>query len=290
MHDVNEFARLVPELPPLHHGDRLSLEEFQRRYANMPNVGKVELINGMVYMQYDTGRRIDPTIPPLENGDHLSLGEFDRRYANMPDLKKAELINGVVFMPPPVSNPSHAFPHADVMFWLVEYRRTTPGVRAGDNGTLLLPDASEVQPDAMVLIEPEFGGSMRFDDAGRILGLPELAVEVSFSSVSYDLHVKLEAYRKAGIPEYMVWRTANSAIDWFVLRGPRYEPLPPGSDGLFRSRVLPGLWLDPAGLFRSNPDRLAEVVRQGAGTPEHVAFVQRLSEARAARNQPNSGS
>ena len=290
MHDVNEFARLAPKLPPLHHGDVLSIEEFQERYANSPNVGKAELINGMAYLQYDTGSVIDPTIPPLENGDHLSLEEFDRRYSNMPDLKKAELINGVVFMPPPVSGPSHGFPHSDVMFWLGAYRGTTPGIRPADNATLRLPDSTEVQPDAMVLIEPAFGGDMRFDKKGRVLGLPELAVEVSYSSASYDLHVKLVAYRKAGITEYLVCRTADSAIDWFALRRGRYAPLRPDADGLFRSRVLPGLWLEPTALFQGDIERLNEIVRQGAAAPEHLAFVRRLNKARDARNHPKSGS
>lgn len=287
MHDVNEFARLAPEVPPLHHGDRLNADEFRRRYENMPNLGKAELINGMVYLQYDTGRVIDPEIPPLENGDHLSLEEFERRYENMPDLKKAELINGVVFMPPPISGPSHSFQHADLMFWLGAYRGKTPGIRPAANASLILPDNSEVQPDAMVLIEPEFGGAIQFGKKGQVVGRPELAVEVSYSSVSYDLHAKLEAYRTAGIKEYLVLRTADSAVDWFILRDRRYQPLPCGPDGTFRSVVLPGLWLEPAALFSGNNERLLELVRQGAATPEHAAFVKRLEAAKQSDVQPN---
>lgn len=290
MHDVNQFARLAPELSPLHHGDRLNAEEFRRRYENMPNLGKAELINGMVYLQYDTGRLTDPKIPPLENGDHLTLEEFERRYENMPDLKKAELIKGVVFMPPPISGPSHSFQHADLMFWLGAYRGKTPGIRPAANASLILPDTSEVQPDAMVLIDPEFGGAIQFGKKGQVLGLPELAVEVSYSSVSYDLHDKLEAYRAAGIPEYLVLRTTEAAADWFVLRDRQYQRLAPGAGGILRSVVLPGLWLEPAALFSGDIERLMELVREGAATPEHAAFAKRLGEARAARNQPNSGS
>lgn len=290
MHDVNQFARLAPELLPLHHGDRLSAEEFRRRYENMPNLGKAELINGMVYLQYDTGRVIDQTIPPLENGDHLTLEEFERRYENMPDLKKAELIHGVVFMPPPISGPSHSFQHADVMFWLGAFRATTPGLRPADNASLILPDNTEVQPDAMVLIEPEFGGAIHFGKKGQVLGLPELAVEVSYSSVSYDLHAKLDAYRGAGIAEYLVLRTADAAADWFVLRDGQYQRLACGTDGIFRSIVLPGLWLEPAALFSGDNERLLDLVRQGAATPEHAAFVRQLDEAKQSRNQPNNES
>lgn len=36
--------------PPLQHGDRLSAEEYERRYDAMPGLKKAELINGVVYM------------------------------------------------------------------------------------------------------------------------------------------------------------------------------------------------------------------------------------------------
>ena len=37
-------------VPPLEPGDRLTRAEFERRYCNMPNVKKAELIEGVVYM------------------------------------------------------------------------------------------------------------------------------------------------------------------------------------------------------------------------------------------------
>jgi Uma2 family endonuclease len=37
-------------VPPLHNGDRLSRDEFEHRYAAMPEVKKAELIEGVVYM------------------------------------------------------------------------------------------------------------------------------------------------------------------------------------------------------------------------------------------------
>ena len=37
-------------VPPLVHGDRLTREEFERRYEAMPHVKKAELLNGVVYM------------------------------------------------------------------------------------------------------------------------------------------------------------------------------------------------------------------------------------------------
>ena len=37
-------------LPPLENGDRLTREEFERRYEAMPDVMKAELIEGVVYV------------------------------------------------------------------------------------------------------------------------------------------------------------------------------------------------------------------------------------------------
>jgi hypothetical protein len=44
-------GKVEPErLPPLQNGDRLTAEEFERRYDAMPGLKKAELINGVVYM------------------------------------------------------------------------------------------------------------------------------------------------------------------------------------------------------------------------------------------------
>ena len=39
-----------PRIPPLQNGDRLTRDEFERRYDAMPNLIKAELIDGVVYM------------------------------------------------------------------------------------------------------------------------------------------------------------------------------------------------------------------------------------------------
>src|SRR5579862_1943757 len=43
-------TRLNVAIPPLEPGDRLTREEFERRYDAMPNLKKAELIEGVVYM------------------------------------------------------------------------------------------------------------------------------------------------------------------------------------------------------------------------------------------------
>ena len=42
--------RFVAAPPELNNGDRLTRVEFERRYAAMPHVKKVELVEGVVHM------------------------------------------------------------------------------------------------------------------------------------------------------------------------------------------------------------------------------------------------
>jgi hypothetical protein len=60
----------------------------------------------------------------------------------------------------------------------------------------------------------------------------------------------------------------------------RFVTLSPDADGLYRSRVFPGLWLDPAALLERNTRRLRAVLDQGLATREHAAFVARLTAVR----------
>ena len=174
-------------VPPLRNGDRLSAEEFLRRYDAMPDLKKAELIDGQVYID-------SPAYHPTDRG---------------------------VVMASPVFFHEHAAPHFDLIAWLGFYRSATPGVVGGDNGTVHLDGANLPQPDAMLLILPSQGGQARFGDNKIIHGAPELVAEVAYSSVRYDLHAKFEAYQRNGVREYVAWRIEAGEIDWFASRGGR---------------------------------------------------------------------
>jgi Uma2 family endonuclease len=218
----------------------------------------------------------------LENGDRLTRAEFERRYEAMPHLKKAELIEGVVYVPSPVRYLQHGSPHAQLVGWLVQYAAQTPGVGVADNTSVRLDLDNEPQPDALLLIDPACGGQSRRSADDFIEGAPELVAEVASSSVSYDLHAKLHVYRRNGVREYVVWRVLNREIDWFVLRAGQYERLSLDANGLLRSEVFAGLWLDPAALVQGNLARVLAVVQQGIASSEHAAFVARLHPPTAA--------
>ncbi len=85
-------------------------------------------------------------IPPLENGDRLTRAEFERRYEAMPGLKKAELVEGEVHMPSLVHHGRHSHPHTRLVTWLGIYETDTPGVEAGDNGSIRLDLLNKPSP------------------------------------------------------------------------------------------------------------------------------------------------
>jgi Uma2 family endonuclease len=221
-----------------------------------------------------------PRLPPLEAGQRLDRATFHERYEAMPPETRAELIGGVVYMPGPVDL-DHGKLHATIVYWLKQYTRATPSVQAPCNASVFLDDEGEPQPDVLLRILPEYGGQSRHE--GKYLGgAPELVVEVASSSRPVDLGPKFADYQRAGVLEYVVVALDPDEVFWFVRRGDRLKPWSPGPDGVFRSEVFPGLWLDPDALFADDMDRLDATLDQGLATPEHAEFVARLAERRGA--------
>lgn len=215
-------------------------------------------------------------IPPLQNGDHLTIKEFRKRYEAMPVNIKAELINGVVYMSSPVTMSFHGQPHANLSCWLGTYRAYTPGLQAGDNATLReLLGEHEPQPDLCLRILEAFGGQSATNADGYVVGAPEYIGEISASSVSYDLHEKLQVYQENGVLEYAIWRVLDEEIDWLYLKRGKFQRLAQ-TNGIYKSRAFPGLWLDTKAMIADDLATVLEVVQQGIASPEHRRFVEKL--------------
>ncbi len=215
--------------------------------------------------------------PPLNPGDHLSRAEFERRYEAHPEIKRAELIEGVVYMPAAVRFHEHGRPHSDLIGWLTTYRAATPGVWVGDNATVRLDYANEVQPDALLRLASAHGGNSHVGEGGYLEGPPELIVEVAASSAAYDLHDKRQVYQRSGVLEYLVLQMYERRAVWFVLREGVYEPLAPDVDGVLHSEVFPGLALQPAAIWSGDMATLLSTLQTGLESPAHAEFVERLS-------------
>jgi Uma2 family endonuclease len=226
----------------------------------------------------------DPStkIPPLRNGDRLSSAEFERRYEAMTDLKKAELVEGIVYVHHSTCDP-HGQAHSALALWLGLYRLGTPHLISSVLGSIRLDLDNQFQPDVHLRIASGCGGRAAVGDGRIVEGPPELVGEVAFNYASYDLHSKLQVYRRKGVLEYVVWRLEDGAIDWFVSREGRFDRLRLHPDGLYRSEVFPGLWLNPGALLRGDLRAVSRAVRDGLASPEHEAFVAKMLKAGESR-------
>jgi Uma2 family endonuclease len=216
-------------------------------------------------------------IPPLENGDRLSRREFERRYDAMPRLKKAELIEGIVYMAAALRFQNHGKPHAQLLGWLFNYHVATPGTQLGDNPTVRLDLDNEPQPDIALFIDAACGGQVRISEDDYLEGAPELIAEVAASSASYDLGDKKRAYRRNGVKEYIVWQMFENKLDWFVLQDDAYVAMEPDEDGIFRSHVFPGLWLDVESLLTGEMQKVLATLQRGLSSVEHSKFIDALN-------------
>lgn len=218
----------------------------------------------------------DPQIPALHAGDRLTQQEFLRRYHAMKDVSHAELIEGVVYMPSPVRAEQHGEPHFDLNGFLFTYRVATPGVVGGDNSTCKFDPDNVPQPDGYLRIESHAGGQSRLIN-GYIEGAPEFIVEIAASTASYDLHDKLQAYRRNGVREYVVWRVEEEAIDWLKLVEGKYEPLTLDEQGVGRSEVFPGLWIDTTSLLAGDAAAAMKTMQEGIASESHQKFLETLA-------------
>lgn len=215
---------------------------------------------------------------PLVEGQRLDQPTFHALYEAMPPGTRAELIDGVVYMPSPVGS-EHGEAHVPVIMWLGQYAENTRGVKALDNATTILGWKSEPQPDGLLLILPECGGRT-WIEGGFIHGAPELIVEVARSTRYVDFGPKLRDYERAGVLEYVIRAIDPDEIFWFGQEQGVLVERSTGEDGLYRSLVFPGLWLDPRALLSGDSRRQRAVLDLGCATPEHAAFVARLDMAR----------
>jgi hypothetical protein len=176
-----------------------------------------------VGIKLETEGSFMPTRPPVVNpprtlieGQRLDQPAFHALYEAMPPGTRAELINGVVHMPSPVGV-DHGRADIRALMWLGFYVANTPGVETLANTSTALGLKSELQPDGLLRILPEFGGRT-LDKTNFVHGAPELLAEVAHSSRYTDLGPKFDDYENAGVLEYIVRSIEPDEVCWFILR------------------------------------------------------------------------
>jgi hypothetical protein len=124
-------------------------------------------------------------------------------------------------------------------------------------------------------IRPEYGGQSYYEGK-YIKGPPEFLAEISYTTRTLDLGPKKGDYQRTGVREYLVVSVARRELHWF--RFPRGS-ITPDAQGIYKSRVFPGLWIDGQALLDLNSERVIEVLQLGLASREHAAFVKRLQAA-----------
>ena len=94
-------------------------------------------------------------------------------------------------------------------------------------------------------------------------GPPDLIIEVvSPESQSRDRREKFLEYQSAGVPEYWIIDPDSRTCEAYALGKNRKYRLVAPDDGVVRSKVLPGFFVDPTWLWRDRFPKVSTLVRQ----------------------------
>jgi Uma2 family endonuclease len=217
------------------------------------------------------------TATELVTGERMTVEEFLRRWEELPDLKNAELIDGIVHVPSPVGC-QHGGLSSRIIWWIAYYKQATSGCEAGSRTTWLML-GSVPQPDVYLRILPSHGGQS-WDEGPYGGGAPELIAEACGTSTEVDFGPKRKLYQRAGVREYITIETFGKRIVWRMLENGVYvsQEVPP--DGILRSEVFPGLWLDVAAFWVDDGAKMLAALNAGLASEDHQKFVARLAAAK----------
>ena len=214
------------------------------------------------------------TVSKLVSGMRLTRDEFLRHCEAWPELEDVELIGGVVHIPQYVTA-IHGDFHCLFSGWLGIYMFDTPGIKGLSRASWIMNEWNVSQPDISYIILPEYGGQLK-KDKGIAVGAPALILEVSDEGAKVELGEKFKLYENVGVQEYIVADAESQKIYWFHLHNGKYQPLEPGEDGVYRSKLFPGLWLDVDALYQHATKRFREIIQAGLQSSEHIEFVELL--------------
>ena len=90
----------------------------------------------------------------------------------------------------------------------------------------------------------------------------------------------MKLYRDSGVEEYLVVLLHKREVRWHRLVGGRYQLLESDTDGVLRSLVFPGLWLNVPALLRDDMNAVEATLQEGLLSPEHAEFMAKLQAKR----------
>jgi Uma2 family endonuclease len=171
--------------------------------------------------------------------DLLTVEQFNSLVS---DGQKADLIDGVIYMASPESRRANKL--TGFVYRLLQGFLEARGI-GGDvlfsRYSFTLNEFSAPEPD-VAYVCPERVGLV---EEGCMRGGPDIAVEiVSRESRHRDYDLKRRLYEEAGVPEHWLIDPIQERVEFLVLEEDRYQLAPLEENRLFRSRALPGFWID----------------------------------------------
>jgi len=191
--------------------------------------------------------------------------------------------NRRVYIASPARLEQHSQPHALVQGWLWNYSLATREWPRESAPPSALAPTMFLSPTLFLRILEEHGGHSRLTSKDYLEGAPELVAEIAPSTASLNAREKLDSYRRAGVREYMLWRTVDKAVNWWFLEDDEYHPMAPGPTGIFQSRIFPGLWLDSAAAIAGDGARVLATLQEGLHSAEHAIFIETLKGVRPSK-------
>ena len=171
--------------------------------------------------------------------DLVTVEQF---YWLVSDDRKADLIDGVIYVAPPDSLRANQL----TAFVLRLFQGFVEGCAIGGHVffcryAFRLSEFSAPEPD-VAYVRPERVGLV---EEGGMRGGPDVAVEVvSRESRHRDYDLKRRLYEEASVPEYWMIDPIQQRVEFLVLEEGRYQLAALEENRLFRSRALPGFWID----------------------------------------------
>ena len=199
------------------------------------------------------------TAPPVRSAPRRMTYEEFLEWADEDTL--AEWVDGEVILMAPASNK-----HQDICDFLTALlRHFTEGhqlgvVRSAPFQMKTGPDLSGREPDVVFVAREHLD---RLKET-YLDGPADLAIEIVSTQSRYrDREAKFEEYQRGGVREYWLIDPIRQQAEFYYLReNQRYRLADIGEDGVFRSEVLPGLWLKVEWLWQEPLPLLREVLGQ----------------------------
>jgi hypothetical protein len=108
-------------------------------------------------------------------------------------------------------------------------------------------------------------------------GPADLVVEiVSAESVGRDRGEKYYEYEQAGVPEYWLIDSRTKRAEFYQLHDKYYYPVMPDAGGIYRSRTLPGFWLDVNWLKQEPLPAVEDVLLDVSGAEYAAQLIEKL--------------